>query len=320
MQIGLVLPNVTAMRAADGVRRCVQLAVSAERLGYDAVWLSDHVVAPVGVDLRYPFNGSPNALGWQSEVYDPLVLLSAIAQTTERVQIGVCALAVPYRHPLMTAKMLATADQLADGRVLLGAGAGWAEAEFTALGLSSEQYQRRGAVTDDYLRAIKEAWQNTGPSWYRGEFVRFSDVGTFPHPRRKPHIPIWAAGRGAAVLRRAVRLGDGLILPPSSPEQVRAAVAALQRRAQRDRRDPTELTVAAVSEVQLSPNAAAGDAVLAGDARQLATRLAAYEQAGLQQMIVRLAPPQPASWDATAEAVESFASQVLPAVQAGAAR
>jgi alkanesulfonate monooxygenase SsuD/methylene tetrahydromethanopterin reductase-like flavin-dependent oxidoreductase (luciferase family) len=109
-------------------------------------------------------------------------------------------------------------------------------------------------------------------------------------------------------------------LPPSSPEQVSAAVAALQRRAQRDRRDPTELTVAAVSEVQLSPNAAAGDAVLAGDARQLATRLAAYEQAGLQQMIVRLAPPQPASWDATAEAVESFASQVLPAVQAGAAR
>lgn len=320
MQIGLLLPNVTALRSANGARRCVQLARSAENLGYDSVWVSDHIIAPVRVNLRYPYSAASPPLGSDAAIYDPLVLLSALAQTTERVQIGVCALAVPYRHPLVVAKMLATADQLAGGRVVLGAGSGWAEAEFTALGVPADRYTRRGAVTDDYLRAIKEAWLNTGPSWYQGEFVRFTDVGTFPHPLRTPHIPIWAAGRGATIFRRATRLGNGLLLPPSSPEQVRAAMADLQRQANRDRRDPAELSLAAVSDVSLSHAAAEHDGVIAGGADTIVARLAAFEAAGLQHMIVRLLPPAPDSWDALTAAVETFARQVLPALRGSAAR
>ena len=320
MQIGLLLPNVTALAGESVARNCVALAGRAERLGFDAVWLGDHVVAPAEVDLRFPYAVGPQ-LGADCEIDDPLVLLSALAQTTERLQIGVCALAIPYRHPLVTAKMLSTADQLAGGRVVLGAATGWAAAEFAALGLPESFFDRRGDVTDDYLRAIKEAWLNTGPSWYQGEFVRFSDIGTFPHPIRAPHIPIWAAGRGATVYKRAARLGSGLLLPPCTVEQAREAVAALAGCARRDRRDPAELTVAAVVEVALSstgPDQA--ETVVSGSAEQIAAGLSAYEQAGVQHVIVRLQPDAAGSWETTAAEVEAFAARVLPALQGSAAR
>jgi alkanesulfonate monooxygenase SsuD/methylene tetrahydromethanopterin reductase-like flavin-dependent oxidoreductase (luciferase family) len=99
-------------------------------------------------------------------------------------------------------------------------------------------------VTDDYLRAMKEAWLNTGPSRYAGEFVRFTDVGTFPHPVRVPHIPIWAGGKGSRAMQRAVRLCDGYIAIASEPEMLRRDVAELGRLAELDRRDPDEITIA----------------------------------------------------------------------------
>lgn len=318
MQVGLLLPNITALPGA--ARSCVELALSAERLGFDSVWLGDHIVAPAGVDLRYPYAaGEP--LATDCEVNEPLVLLSALAQATERVQIGVCALAVPYRQPLIAAKLLSTADQLANGRVVLGAASGWAAEEFAALGLPADHFRQRGAVTDDYLRAIKEAWLNTGPAWYSGEFVCFSDVGTFPHPVSTPHMPIWAAGRGAAAIKRAVRLGSGLMLPPCTVEQASEAVAALAQQARRDRRDPAELTIAAVVEVALASGVGAGGPnVVAGSGEQIAQRLRAYEDAGVQHLIVRLVGATQAAWEAVAAQVERFAREALPRVQRSVAR
>src|SRR5262249_60548649 len=122
---------------------------------------------------------------------------------------GGAGLVPPAGPRVMGEKRRAGPDRLSGGRVILGGGAGWLREEFAALGLPAEHYTRRGAVTDDYLRAMKEAWLNTGPARYSGEFVRFADTGTFPHPRRTPHIPIWAGGKGRRALRPAVPAGDG---------------------------------------------------------------------------------------------------------------
>ena len=112
---------------------------------------------------------------------------------------------IPYRNPLLTARMAATVDRLCGGRFIFGVGVGWARQEFDALGLP---FARRGAMSNDYLAAIKALWTQDVAS-YNGAFVSFRDVHTAPRPLRSPHPPIWIGGSSDAALRRAVRFGDG---------------------------------------------------------------------------------------------------------------
>ncbi len=310
MQIGVQLRNIGGYGAGAGVAACLDVARRAEALGFDSLWLGDHIVAPTGADDgadgRFP-------AAWDEEVYDPLVLLSALAQVTQRATLGTAVLVAPYRHPLVAAKLLSTADRLSRGRIVCGVGAGWLEPEFRVLGLSPEQFRERGAVTDDYVRAMKEAWLNTGPSRYTGEYVQFRDVGTFPHPVQAPHIPLWAGGNGRRSLRRAARLCQGWIAIGLDPDALGGAVAELRRLAERDRRDPDEITVALVQRLTLRDGAAAGGGPLAGTAEQIAAALEQYHAAGLRHLIVDMRGGGDPSPGATLAALEAVAATLLPA-------
>ncbi|MGD9891186.1 MAG: TIGR03619 family F420-dependent LLM class oxidoreductase [Dehalococcoidia bacterium] len=317
MKIGITVRNLGGFGAeAGGIHACLDIARSAEALGYDSVWVADHVILPVEATARYPYNESGRiSATYRDAVYDPLVLISALAQATERVEIGVAVLVIPYRHPLMTAKMLATADQLSGGRVILGAGVGWLEDEFTALGLPPEHFAHRGSVTNDYLRAMKEAWLNTGPSWYQGRYVRFTDAGTFPHPVRQPHIPIWAGGKGEQVLIRAARLGNGYIAIASDPATLREEVEQLRRFAEADRRDPSELTVAMTGAITVTASPAGTDrAPLTGTPQQIVEGLNQYVEAGLQHLVATIRAVGDTSLEATRTAMEQVAREVRPAL------
>lgn len=326
MKVGITVRNIGGFAEPEGesagVHGCLQVAAHAERLGFDSVWAVDHVVLPAAVASRYPYNSSGvAAFGPQTDVYDPLVLVSALAQLTERVEIGVAVLVIPYRHPLMTAKMLATADRLAGGRIILGAGVGWLQEEFEALGLPPAHFAQRGAVTADYLRAMKEAWLNTGPSRYSGEYVSFTDAGTFPHPARTPHIPIWIGGKGTRALRRAVRLGDGYLGIAADPATLRQEIDELRTLAERDRRDPDELTVALSAAVTLTRDPAPADRnPLTGTAAQIAEGLRQYANAGLHHLIAGVRTESDASLAATLAAMETLAAEALPAVRDGVVR
>jgi probable F420-dependent oxidoreductase len=323
MKIGVTVRNLGGFGAeAGGIHVCLDLARTAEALGYDSVWVADHVILPVEAQARYPYNESGRiSATYRDEIYDPLVMISALAQATERVEIGVAVLVIPYRHPLMTAKMLSTADQLSDGRIILGAGVGWLQDEFEALGLPPEHFTRRGSVTNDYLRAMKEAWLNTGPSWYQGRYVRFTDAGTFPHPVRQPHIPIWAGGKGEQVLIRAVRLCNGYIAIASDPTALREEVAHLRRVAEADRRDPTELTVAMTGAITVTAAPAGTDrAPLTGTAEQIVEGLNQYAEAGLQHLVTTIRAESDASLEGARAAMEQVAREVRPALAAGGVR
>ena len=111
---------------------------------------------------------------------------------------------LPYRNPILTARMAATVDRLSAGRFIFGVGVGWAKQEFEALGVP---FARRGAISNDYLAAIKTLWTRDVAS-HAGPFVSFKDVHTAPRPARSPHPPIWIGGSTDAALRRAVRYGD----------------------------------------------------------------------------------------------------------------
>jgi probable F420-dependent oxidoreductase len=168
-------------------------ATLAEALGYHFVMTSDHVAITSDVAGRYP-----------APFYEPFTLLGWLAAATRTVEIGTTVIVLPYRHPLETARMAANVDRLSGGRLIFGVGAGWARQEFETLGVS---FERRGAITSEYLAAIKTLWTQDVASFH-GRFVAFENVDTRPRPARQPHPPIWVGGATAAALRRAVRFGD----------------------------------------------------------------------------------------------------------------
>jgi probable F420-dependent oxidoreductase len=191
MRIGINLINFGPGVTPESLARSVELA---ESLGYHLVMISDHVAITPDVQARYP-----------APFYDPFTTLGWLAALTRRAELGTTVIILPYRHPLETARMAANLDRLSGGRLILGIGVGWAKQEFDALGVA---FHQRGAITNDYLAAIKTAWTHDVAS-HRGRFVSFTDVHTTPRPVRAPHPPIWVGGASDAALRRAVRYGDG---------------------------------------------------------------------------------------------------------------
>src|SRR5206468_3788852 len=167
---------IGAGRKHENIREVVETAALADRLGFWALTLTEHVAIP---------GSERTALGprW----YDPIVPGSAIATATERIRIRYNVLVLPYHNPLRLAKQVATLDELSGGRVDLGIGTGWMEAEFRMLGA---EWERRGAYTDEALEVMRALWTED-PASFEGQFFRFRDAVSFPKPVQKPHPPLW---------------------------------------------------------------------------------------------------------------------------------
>jgi probable F420-dependent oxidoreductase len=188
MKFGVNILNFGPGADPSGLRRW---ALATEELGYHFLMVSDHVAVTADVKAHYP-----------APFYDPFTTLAWLAGITQKVELGTTVTILPYRHPLQTARIAANLDQICGGRFIFGVGVGWAKQEFEALGV---QFERRGAIADEYLSAIKDSWTKEVVS-REGEFVSFRDVYTGPMPARSP--PIWVGGSSEPALRRAVRYGD----------------------------------------------------------------------------------------------------------------
>jgi probable F420-dependent oxidoreductase len=192
MNYGVVLPiwQLTVGEAES-------LALRAEDLGLDGVFVPDHILAKPATTRHYGGH-------WP----DPFVLLAYLAGRTRRLRLGASVIVLPYRSALVAAKAGATVDQVSGGRFIFGVGVGWDEAEFADLRLP---FHERGRMSDDYLRAIKVAWTSEEPS-YEGPYAGFSGATFSPRPVQRPHPPIWVGGTpgvvGSAALRRCAMLGD----------------------------------------------------------------------------------------------------------------
>jgi probable F420-dependent oxidoreductase len=239
--------------------------------------------------------------------------MGALAQATKRVQVGVAVLVIPYRHPLLTAKMLATVDQLAGGRVILGAGVGWLRDEFDALGLGDEVFEHRGSVTEDHLRAMRAAWTAPGAVTHHGDWVRFDAVGTRPQPPRDGHLPIWIGGKGERALRRAVRLGDGYLAIASDPRVLQQEVARLHQLAEAEGRDPATLTVGLIDGIVVTDRPIDGDrSALHGSTEQIAYGLRTFADAGLDHLVAGVRTSGSSTFEGTLHAMDAIATDVLP--------
>jgi len=209
MQIGIHLPHAGSQATPELIRRHAR---HAEDIGLSDVWVSEHIIVPK--DAPYP----PSAVFW-----DPVLTLTWAAACTSRVGLGTSVLVLPMRHPLPLAKELATLQNLSQGRLILGAGVGWLEAEFDALGVP---FRERGRRMDEGIAMMRAVWSDDPVSFPAQTIPAvIDDMRMLPKPVAP--IPIWIGGTSEPALKRALRL-DGWHGSRCSPEQAAPIVARLR--------------------------------------------------------------------------------------------
>lgn len=191
MELGFVLPNNWGITNVNDV---VDLAVEAEERGLDSVWVNHHVLNVGYVEDR---------LG-DGPYHDALTVLTAAAVRTERVKLGSSVLVLPYLHPMVLAKSLATLDQLSGGRVIAGVGVGSLPEENAALGVG---YDDRGRFADESIEVMTKLWTQAEAS-FAGEYFQLDQVKASPKPVQD-RLPLWIGGSGPPAQRRAARIGTG---------------------------------------------------------------------------------------------------------------
>ena len=219
MKLGLFGLNFGEMAGS-----LVELASFAESLGYDSLWLGEHVVLP---DPRVP----PSPLDPRTIVYEPITAFAAIAAVTSRIELGTGIVILPQRNPVVLAKQVATLDALSGGRFTIGVGAGYLEPEMSAIGVPMAG---RGRRTDEYLAAMRELWSSDSAR-FAGDFVSFSGVTAHPQPPQgRPRVVV--GGHTPPAFRRAAASAHGWygwFLDPGQAAghiaQLHEAVAAADR-------------------------------------------------------------------------------------------
>lgn len=211
LRVGVVLPTYRRLASAENIRRAAELS---ETLGFDSVWVTDHVVVPAG---------SVDAFG--PTFFEGVTTMAYVAGITTRVSIGAAILIIPYRHPLLLAKMLATADQLSGGRLIVGAGLGWLEAESELMGVA---HRKRGRIADEALAVMRSCWEDEKPA-LSGETDGLSGFHFAPRPYAGRRLPVLIGGASVAALRRAARLGDGWIGDGLTFEELEASLAQFRK-------------------------------------------------------------------------------------------
>ncbi|MBI4507077.1 MAG: TIGR03619 family F420-dependent LLM class oxidoreductase [Chloroflexi bacterium] len=260
----------------------VTSAVWADRLGYDTVWVSDHVVVPEQFSSQYPY-GPPGTwtLAERQNFFEPFTVLAYVAGATRGVRVGTGVLVAPQRNPVLMGKMFATLDVLSGGRVVIGVGAGWLREEFEALG-AGHLFAQRGAVTDEWLQIWKVLWtQET--STYQGRFFSLPPVRAFPKPVQRPHPPILIGGNGRGARRRAVRLGDGWHPARPALADLRTGVADLRALAEAAGRPLSELQIGVRLNLRLG-EPARGPGELAGSPDEVRAQVAELAELGLTNL------------------------------------
>ena len=222
MRFGVHLVAAGKMIEGESIAR---VARRAEELGYDSLWVSDHIIFPTQLQSAYPY--SPDGklpLDPTNPLLEPFTVLSYAAAVTKIIKLGTSVIIVPYRDPLVTAKIVSSLDVLSGGRFIFGVGVGWLEEEFRAL---RQNLRDRAAQTREALLVMKACWTQDSPEFH-GKFFDFSGIKFAPKPRQKPYPPIWFGGNSPSALKRAVEHGDGWHAVWETPEEVNEKARTLR--------------------------------------------------------------------------------------------
>jgi len=260
MQFGL---NMVPVRLEE----LTEAAQLAERLGFESLWVGEHILTPVQVAPNYPGATGKPPFAPDSRFTEPFATLAHLGAVTSRVRLGTGILILPLHAPLSIARSIATVDVLSGGRVSLGLGVGWMREEFDAVG---QDFTTRGRRMDEMLAVLDTLFTQSRPR-FDGEFYTLPEMGFEPKPVQQPRPPFLVGGSSDVALRRAARLGDGWYGGNEPPDQVAGTIEKLHRfREEYGRADlPFEISVITGWGAGFDPE-----------------QVAAYEQAGVHRVVV----------------------------------
>ncbi|GEP54709.1 LLM class F420-dependent oxidoreductase [Reyranella soli] len=249
---------------ADYGINMAELAKALEDRGFDSLFVPEHTHIPAS--RKSPFPGGGELPKRYSHTHDPFVALSFAAAATKKLKLGTGILLVPQHEPIVTAKAIASLDQLSGGRFILGIGGGWNVEEMENHGA---KYQTRFKQMREHVLAMKELWTKDEAS-YNGEFVKFDRVWSWPKPAQKPHPPVILGGETDHTLRRVIEYCDGWFPRPRGGFDVVKGVAHLHQMAEKAGRDPSTITTIVFG--------------AANDAKALES----YDKAGIQSALLAI--------------------------------
>ncbi len=189
--IGVCIPNYGNNSSRESI---IEVAKTAEELGFDSVWTTDHILLPTS--QRYPYG----------RIFETLTTLSYVAALTSRVKLGTSILILPMRNAVIVAKMLASLDVLSGGRVIAGVAVGWSEQEFRNLGVG-HLFKKRGKLLNEQIRLMRLIWREYNVR-FKGRFYEIEDGVSDPRPIQAKGPSIWVGGNSEHAVRRALELGD----------------------------------------------------------------------------------------------------------------
>ena len=299
MKFGICIPTNMGIEDFGAL---VGIAPKAEELGFDSVWVSEHLF---NVDyIRDRLGGKP--------YYEPLTVLAYLASMTSTIRLGTSVLVLPYHDPVRLAKVSATLDVASRGRVTLGLGVGRMEEEYVALGIS---FKERGAIANEAIQVMKTLWTEEDPE-FKGRYYSFSNVKFSPKPLQKPHPPIWIGGNSRAAMRRAARTGDAWHPTGLSPKTVGHGLEYVRQQAAKAERDNPNMPATLL--IGWDPNDTSRRGVtgdggsLTGAAQDIIQRVKEYESAGVETTLVNISTDDV---PLLLHHMERFSKEVLPTFQ-----
>lgn len=251
-------------------QQIIDVALTSEKLGFDSLWLGEHVVTPVKSDSRFPYAGeeddSHGAFHANLPFYDPYAVLAYLAAITQSVKLAVSVSIVPLHDPFHLARSVTTLDLFSKGRFILGAGGGWLKEEFDIMG---RDFATRGKRFDETLDVMVSLF-NEDVTEYDGAALKVPAIGMSPKPVTRPHPPFVFGGHAMPALRRAAERGNGWLASELAPDEIAPLIEIImQRREQADRTHiPFEVSCA----------------VMGDPSDELIAR---YEAAGVDRLVVR---------------------------------
>ena len=289
----------------------------AEALGFDTLWVNDHLLPSVG-----PSDGS---------MLESWTLLGAMAVSTSKIRIGCMVTSNTFRHPSVLAKMATTVDHLSNGRLIFGIGSGWFKREHEAYGVEFSTMKGRSRRLDEALQVITKLWRAAPTASYEGKYYSLVDAPFVPKPVQHPMPPIMIGGIGEKLtLPLVARYAQMWNVPILSPSQFAKKNQVLEQYCTDIKRDCSEIERSYLTPMYLNPSpeamqnirqramtmrgmteAEARQTIVAGTPAEIRTQLQAYIDIGVTHFIINLR--RPGLYDRAA--VRIFATEIMPALR-----
>ncbi len=286
IQFGIALPNY----GAETTRlTMIDSAVAAERMGFDSVWLTDHLALPTNETQQY------------GHIFEAVTSMAFLAASTRKIKLGVSTLVLPQRNPVEIAKQISTIDHLSNGRVLFTAGIGWSEAEYQNLGYN---FKDRGKRMDEALRLLRTCWRGQTRINFKGKYHQIENMAFSPPPIQPGGPPLWVAGNSIHALKRAVLLGDGWHPNAFNPDEMRSLLDQVQPLINNR---PFSIAI----RFRINFEADASENALTGSDAQIIQQLKTYQELGMNTAVLNFT----ANNQLTRErAMQKFIRDIKPAL------